>query len=59
LFRSHNSRAERCARHLVLRRTAMACCSSGWAYMQLNPDGSVRNLDGYAEVTRSYGERRG
>ena len=37
----------------------MACCSSGWAYMQLNPDGSIWNLNGYAEVTRSYGERRG
>ena len=26
--------------------------------MQLNPDGSIRNLNGYAEVTRSYGERQ-
>ena len=26
--------------------------------MQLNPDGSVRNLNGHAEVTRSYGERQ-
>jgi hypothetical protein len=26
--------------------------------MQLNPDGSIRNLNGYGEVTRSYGERQ-
>jgi hypothetical protein len=26
--------------------------------MQLNPDGSIRNLNGYAEVSRSYGERQ-
>jgi Carboxypeptidase regulatory-like domain/TonB dependent receptor len=26
--------------------------------MQLNPDGSIRSLNGYAEVSRSYGERQ-
>ncbi len=26
--------------------------------MQLNPDGSIRNLNGYAEVTSAYGERQ-
>jgi hypothetical protein len=26
--------------------------------LQLNPDGSVRNLNGFAEVTSSYGERQ-
>ena len=26
--------------------------------MQLNPDGSIRNLGGYTEVTSSYGERQ-
>lgn len=26
--------------------------------LQLNPDGSVRNLNGFAEVTSAYGERQ-
>ena len=26
--------------------------------LQLNPDGTVRNLNGYAEVTSAYGERQ-
>ena len=27
--------------------------------LQLNPDGTVRNLNGFAEVTSAYGERQG
>ncbi len=26
--------------------------------LQLNPDGTVRNLNGFAEVTSAYGERQ-
>jgi hypothetical protein len=26
--------------------------------LQLNPDGSVRNLNGFSEVTSAYGERQ-
>ena len=26
--------------------------------MQLNPDGTMRNLNGYAEVTGAFGERQ-
>jgi hypothetical protein len=26
--------------------------------LQLNPDGSIRNLNGYTEITSTYGERQ-